>query len=356
MRRLLVGVLVVVALLLAAAIAFRGPISLRLMRSVAEARLAANPLTSLEDGIHVILCGAGGPLPDPERSGPCVAVIAGDTFLVVDAGGSAGRNVAWLQLPAGEIDATLLTHFHSDHIDGLGELALQRWVNAANTESMPVIGPEGVEEVVAGFNRAYQADFGYRTAHHGEDVAPTSGAGTVARPFSVPEPGEFVTVWDQDGMRVTAFRVEHDPVDPAVGYRFDYKGRSVVVSGDTKRSDAVLKAAKGVDLLVHEALSARLVMLMNEAATAAKRPGIAKITHDILDYHTTPVEAAEVAEEAGAGHLLYYHIVPPLLAPGLDVVFLEGVSDAYSGGVTLGVDGSTVSLPAGSSEIVTGSR
>jgi ribonuclease Z len=353
-KRRLVGI----ALLLAAVALFalRGRIALGLMGRALERALVADPIAALDDGLHVLLCGAGGPLPDPVRSGPCTAVVAGRTLVVVDAGTGGARNLQRLGFTPGRTAALFLTHFHSDHIDGLGELAMLRWTGGTQQTPLPVYGPAGVEEVVEGFGRAYRQDATYRTAHHGAAVAPPGGAGMTAHPFALPALGEAVVVWEADGLRVTAFAVEHDPVRPAVGYRFEYGGRSLVVSGDTKKSAQLAAQARGVDLLVHEALSARLVMRMNAAATAAGRANVAKITRDILDYHTTPVEAAELATETGAKHLLLTHIVPPLPVPGLDVVFLDGVSDAYAGGVTLGRDGTLVSLPSGSQEVEVSER
>jgi ribonuclease Z len=150
---------------------------------------------------------------------------------------------------------------------------------------------------------------------------------------------------------VRAFRVEHEPVVPAVGYRFDYGGRSVVVSGDTKKSDNLLAQARGVDLIVHEALSPRLVGILHDAAESAGNAALAKVMTDIPDYHTTPVQAGELAQAAGARHLLFYHVVPALPVPGLEGVFLDGVSAAFSGGVTLGRDGTRISLAAGSESV-----
>jgi ribonuclease Z len=346
-----IGVVLVGAVLLAGIWSCRAPIARRVMERGLARTMSADPIGALPDGLHVLLCGAGGPLPDPVRSGPCVAVVAGETMVVVDAGTGGARNLQRLGFVPGRATALFLTHFHSDHIDGFGELAMLRWTGGSHASPLPVHGPTGVEEVVAGFNAAYRQDFGYRVAHHGEATVPPSGAGTVAVPFAVPAVGEAPVVFSADGLEVRAFVVDHDPVEPAVGYRFDYRGRSVVVSGDTARSANLEALARDVDLLVHEALSPELVARMNAAATAAGRTNLAKITADIPDYHTSPVEAAELAEAAGARHLLYYHVVPPLPVPGLDAVFLEGVSDAYDGGVTLGRDGSFVSLPAGTEAI-----
>jgi ribonuclease Z len=351
MRRVLVTLVAVVGVVALLAWAFRAPIALRLFHAGLERNLAADPIADLPDGLHVVLCGAGGPLPDPLRSGPCTAIVAGRTLFVVDAGTGGARNMGRLGVPPGQVAAVFLTHFHSDHIDGLGELALLRWAGAGHAEPLPVFGPEGVEEVTRGFDRAYAADARYRVAHHGAEVVPPGGAGLVARPFRQPRSGNALTIYDAGGVRVTAFRVNHEPVDPAVGYRFDYAGRSLLVSGDTSRSDEVQRNAQDVDLLIHEGLASRLVAVMTEAASNANRPNLAKIASDIPSYHTTPVEAAGIAQAAGARHLLFNHVVPPLLVPGLESVFLEGVADAYTGPVTLGRDGTTVSLPAGSQAI-----
>ena len=351
MRKVLMvvgGGLVLLALLV---VTFRGPLSLRLMRAGLEQNLGADPFDAFPDGLHVVLCGAGGPLPDPNRSGPCTAIVAGRTLVVVDAGTMGSRNMGPMGVPPGSLDAIFLTHFHSDHIDGLGEMALQRWAGAAHAKPLPVYGPTGVSSVVRGFNDAYQADVRYRVAHHGEATMPPTGAGLEARPFATPADEAPVVVYEADGLTVTAFRVEHEPVDPAVGYRFDYGGRSVLVSGDTKKSAELQRNARGVDLLVHEALDAKLVGVMNEVAMELGRANLAKITFDIPDYHATPVEAAEIAAAADVGHLLYTHIVPPLIVPGMDTIFLEGVSDAYDGPVTLGRDGTRISLPSGSDAI-----
>jgi ribonuclease Z len=346
-RWLLIGLAAVVGLALLAVL-LRGPIALRVMRRVLTHNLTADMIGELPDGLHIVLCGAGGPLPDPVRSGPCVAVVAGKSLFIVDSGSGAARNLTRMLLSPGRVEALFLTHFHSDHIDGLGELAMLRWTSAARQAPLPVFGPNGVEEVVGGFNRAYHMDAGYRTAHHGPIAVPPTGSGMEARMFETPAAGASAIVWEENGLRVTAFKVDHEPVYPAVGYRFDYGGRSVVISGDTKKSDNVLHHAEHVDLLVHEALAPQLVAVLHDAAAAAGRHNVEKIASDILSYHTTPVEAAQIAQSAGVRHLLYYHVIPPLPLPGLESVFLAGVSDAYSGGVTLGRDGTMISLPRSS--------
>ena len=351
MTRTRLALLLTPLLLLAAAYAFRAPLAMRIAERGIERSLSAEPFAALQDGISLALCGAGGPLPDPKRSGPCVAVQAGKLHLVIDAGSGGARNLTRMRFPLGNIDALLLTHFHSDHIDGMGELAMLRWVNAANAAPLPVLGPPGTAQVVAGFNGAYAADARYRSAHHGDVVAPVSGHGMQASEFTVPAPGESVVVLEREGVTVRMFAVNHAPVDPAVGYRIEYGGRSVVVSGDTARSTSLETVAKGADLLVHEALSHEMVGAMHRAAEAAKRPIIAKVTTDIPGYHSSPVDAAKSATAAGVQHLLLYHVVPPLMLPGMEAAFLQGVPEAFSGPVTLGVDGSLFNLPAGTNTV-----
>ena len=130
-----------------------------------------------------------------------------------------------------------------------------------------------------------------------------------AQPFSLGDAGRVVVI-NEGELEVVAFSVDHSPVHPAVGYRIRYKGRTMVLSGDTKLSAAVQREAKGADLLVHEALSPRLVGLLTDAANTSGKARMAKLFTDIVDYHATPEEAADTAREAGVRYLLLNHIVP----------------------------------------------
>lgn len=315
-----------------------------------EQSLAHSLQDELGDGLHLYLCGSGGPMADVARSGPCIAVVAGEHTLLFDAGSGAARNLMRARIDVGAIDAVFLTHFHSDHIDGLGELALNRWVRRANRSPLPVEGPMGVTEVVVGLNRVYAQDAVYRQAHHGDSVAPLSGAGMVAHPWAPPEGDAIVEVWREGDLVVEAFAVDHEPVAPAVGYRISYAGRRAVISGDTSASANVARFSRGVDALFHEALSPELVGMLGDAGRARGDAIVEQIMIDIPGYHTSPVEAAQIAAEAGVGHLIYYHVVPPMPLPGMDRIFLEGVAPVFANH-TLGVDGLRVSLPAGSDAI-----
>jgi ribonuclease Z len=291
---------------------FQEQIGERIFARAVDTAVARNVIGDLPDGIHVVLCGTGSPLPDPARAGPCSGVIIDGKMFIVDIGGGAVRNLGLMGLNPGATEALLLTHFHSDHIDGMGELMMQRWAGGGRDAPLPVIAPEGVEAIVDGLNAAYAADAQYRIAHHGKATMSLTGAGGAARPFSMSGGQAQLVVHNQGGIKITAFLVDHKPIAPAVGYRFDYKGRSVVFSGDTVKLPAVAKACNGCDLLVHEVLNAKMVGTMEKAFGQAGRKRLEKIMADIQNYHTTPVEAAETAKAGKAKMLVLSHIVPAL--------------------------------------------
>jgi ribonuclease Z len=317
---------------------------------IATHRMASDLLDALPDGLHIGLCGAGSPMPDERRMGACTVVIAGQRLFVFDTGNASARNIGKLGISHGHIEAIFLTHFHSDHIDGLGELLMQRWVSTGNATPVPLYGPPGVDKVVNGFMQAYNQDQHYRVTHHGEKTLPGSGFGATVMPFTAPESGHLILLKDAD-LEISAFNVDHSPVHPAVGYAIRYKGRSIVLSGDTKKSTAVQREAEGVDVLVHEALSAPMVGLLEQAATSAGRLNVKKLMADIVDYHTSPEQAAETARDAKVKFLLLNHIAPPLPLPGMEKAFLGTAPDIYSGPLRVGADGDFLSLPVGSTDI-----
>ncbi len=329
----------------------RGRIGLAAVKRALPARMAADPVAGLPDGLHAAIAGSGSPLPDPKRGNPCVAVIAGERVFVVDAGEGASETLNRMQMPAQRIEAVLLTHFHSDHIGGLGSLAIQRWAARSASTPMRVLGPPGVERVVAGYNEAYALDSGYRTAHHGEAILPSGGAGLAAEPFALPEGGDSRVVLQDGDLTISAFTVIHAPAEPAVGFRFDYKGRSLVISGDTAYTDVLVRASKGADLLIHDALSRELLKLAEDAARKAGLPERAKIFSDLPDYHASPAEAADAAREAGVRALVLTHIVPPLPMKALEGPFLGDAAERFTGPLWIARDGDLYSVAAGTGAV-----
>ena len=343
---------VIALAVLGGAFVFQRPLGLSLMKRFVDQGMANQLVSSLPDGLHVGLCGSGSPMPDATRSGPCAVVIAGRHVFIVDVGEGGPRKLALMGVQPGLVEGVLLTHFHSDHIGSLGELLLQRWTTGSHADQLPVYGPQGVESVVAGFNLAYGLDKGYRVAHHGAATMPPSGSGGEAHPFTIVEGSDAAqVVLQRDGLTITAFPVDHTPIFPAVGYRFDYGGRSIVISGDTAPSQSLAKAATGADVLFHEGLQVTMVGVMNEAAERNGRATAAKITHDIPSYHTTPEDAAKLATEAGVKALVFYHTIPPLPISYLNAVFLGDARTLYSGPITVSTDGLLVTLPSGTAAI-----
>jgi ribonuclease Z len=331
-----------------------------LFRRVIAHNLAATRNDLLEsDALRVVLCGTGDPLPDRNRANSCTAIFAGGNIYLVDIGPGSWKNLSLWRISAPRVAAILLTHFHSDHIGDLGEANLETWANGRD-HSLRVYGPPGVEQVVDGFAQAYSLDEGYRIAHHGAALMPA--ANWQMQPITVkidtppgtsPCAGGTAPVLQENGLKVTGFTVDHAPVAPAYGYRFDYKGRSVVVSGDTIKCANLVAVAKGADVLIHEAQSAHLVQLIQEGAERIGNARIAKIMSDIQRYHTTPVDAASEANQAGVQLLVLNHLGPPTPNLLARIAFMRGVSDVRPSGVLIGYDGMLLTLPAGSKDIET---
>jgi len=327
--------------------------ALTLFGSAGVAQFGALPpdrSSLLEDGaMHVVICGSGSPLPSAERAGPCTAVIVDGRIFLVDTGSGAIENLRLWGIPLGPLAGVLLTHFHSDHIAEVGETIFASWVSG-RTEPLDIHGPTGVAQVVEGFLTAYELDTSYRIAHHGEDILPPAGARANARTLGLSETEPSRVFYDRDGLVITAFLVDHEPIAPAVGYRFDFGGRSVVLSGDTVRSANLVEASRGVDVLVHEILSDAAIGMAAQAFAAAGNERTGKLIADTLDYHIFPADLHALAAEAGVGLLVLSHLAPPLPAVQADAVFLRGRADDAPNDARVAVDGMHIVLSAGSDE------
>ncbi len=339
-------IFIVVAAFLLIAILTRIPaVQDRVMTSALN-NLQNQEVDLYDNSLTALVCGSRSPLPHPRRAETCILINAGGSYYVIDVGDGSASNLRSYGVNLGKIKAVLLTHLHSDHISDLADIHMGTWVAQSRTKRLDVYGPSGVEFVTKGFEDAYKLDFKYRNEHHGDEVAPINIVGFDPHPVDLLNP----VVINENGLKVTAFKVPHDPVKPALGYRFDFKGRSIVISGDTSYSENLITYAKDADVLFHEAQANHILEIMKGVANKAGNPLTAKILDDITTYHTTPKDAAKVANLANVDHLVFYHLTPSPRNSMMERMFFRGVNKIRKDW-SVADDGTMVVLPLDSDEI-----
>jgi ribonuclease Z len=292
----------------------------------------------LMDGkLHIFLLGSGGPMNNNKRVASSIGVIASGEFILFDVGPGSYRNVDVMRLPAENLSAVFLTHFHSDHIGDLGEANMLSWVNGRD-HPLEVYGPKGVEKVVKGFEMAYELDTGYRIAHHGNETVPREYGAMISNIISLEDPRKRKLCFDKNGLQVFAFKVDHPPIKPAFGYRIEYKGKIVIITGDTIKTENLVKHCQNADILFSEAISYTMLDNIAAGAKKLKLERYAKILTDIQNYHMNPPTAAELAKEAHVKKLVLVHITPPLPNENAEKVYLQGLNEVFDGEIVLGED------------------
>ena len=316
-----------------------GIIGLVFYSAVAGAQTAPSPSVAF-DGLKITLCGTSSPLPAPGRAQACVAVETPDHLYIVDAGSGSAATAQLSGIPLGKLRGILLTHYHSDHISDIGDFNLNSWV-AGRPAPLQIIGPQGVSRIVEGLNITYELDRGYRVAHHGAELLDPELGILQSRTI------EEGVIMDEDGMKITAFEVSHPPIEPAYGYRLDYGGRSLVISGDSLVTEKIVELSDGADVVIHDAMALQLVQGAEAMSRRAGNTRIATVLHDIQDYHATSTDLARLATEAEIGQLALYHLVPAPRNAMANAAFKAGLPD----GALITEDGMVISLPANSKEI-----
>src|SRR6476620_4518141 len=252
--------------------------------------------TKADSDFKVTLLGTGTPIPIPDRFGPSTLVEAGNQKLLFGAGRGATIRLRQISATKGtgmimtKINALFLTHFHSDHTLGIPDLWLTGWLGNSRKEPFRLIGPVGAKSLMTNLENAYALDIKIRLE---DEKLPPEGIATVVEEFE-----KDGVVYDRDGVKVIAFTVDHGAaIKPAVGYRIEYKGHAVLISGDTRYEQNVIKYGTGVDLLIHEVCVVRPELLSN--------PYIKRV----VDHHTTPREAGQVFSLAKPKLAVYSHLV-----------------------------------------------
>lgn len=265
--------------------------------------------------MQVILLGTGFPRPDPERAGPATAVVVGEKVFVVDAGRGVVLRLAATEFKLKQVQAVFLTHLHSDHTSGLPDLFTSTWIFGRKTP-LELYGPKGTKGVAKALLEYFKEDIHIRRDL--TEMQPAEGAKINAH-----EIREGVVYQDAD-VTITAFDVDHRPVAPAFGYRFDSRGRSIVISGDTRPSENLIRHARGVDVLVHEVYLPEYLDKVDIPEVAAR----------LKHHHSSPEEVGEVAQRAGVKLLVLTHLVPG----NEDKAIVERVSKRFAGRVVAGKD------------------
>ena len=296
--------------------------ALALARALVLASVLQSPATpTVADTMRLVLLGTGTPLADPDRSGPAVAIVVNGDAYIVDAGpgivrrAAAAARAGTAALSVRNLRRVFITHLHSDHTLGLPDLMLSPAVLHRNAP-LEVYGPPGIEHMVDAILDAYREDIRLRIdgLEHGEPAGYRMDVHEVV-------PG---VVYRDSSVTVTAFRVEHGSWPYAYGYRFQSADRTIVVSGDTRPTDAVAEACGGCDILVHEVYAQQ---------GFDRLPASGKAYH--ASFHTSAVELGRIAARARPKLLVLYH---QLFFGSTDEEILREVREGFPGRVVSGKD------------------
>ena len=276
--------------------------------------------------IKATLLGTGAPVPSIERFGPSILVEAGGQKLLFDCGRGAGQRLWQLKIPLGQIDALFLTHLHSDHIVGIPDVWLTGWIPAVygrRVYPFQIFGPGGTKGMMENLVKAFSWDIRTRSKEKNK-----ADSGALVNATDIKEG----VIWEKNGVKVTPFTVRHaEFIDSALGYRIDFAGHSIVLSGDTRYSENLIRYAKGTDVVIHEVAAA------NEHSTQTSL-----LVNQILGFHTSPEDAGKVFEQIKPKLAVYSHIVlltaDPSIPPPTINDLTTRTQKIYKGALQVGED------------------
>jgi ribonuclease Z len=280
--------------------------------------MAENVREPVTGEMRVTLLGTGGPTPVMERFGPATLVQAGGQSLLFDVGRGALQRLFSLRHPLKQVRNIFLTHLHSDHLVGLPDLWLTGWLQGRPEEPLRVWGPRGTRDLMTHLDQAFQFDIRIRLF---DDRPPPEGIVVLAQEVSEG------TVYEHEGVKVTAFEVDHSPIRPAFGYRIDYQGRAVAISGDTRFSQNVILNSRGVDVIVHEVIAVDLMRMR-----PSSNP---ELLERVIGHHTPPEQAGELFTAIQPRLAVYSHVLP-VTANARDLI--PATRRTYGGRLEVGED------------------
>jgi ribonuclease BN (tRNA processing enzyme)/glycerophosphoryl diester phosphodiesterase len=301
-------------------------------------KLVSGEVGEVQPRIKVTLLGTGAPVPSIERFGPSILVEAGEQKLLFDCGRGAGQRLWQLKIPLGQINALFLTHLHSDHVVGIPDVWLTGWIPAAyGRRSNPflVFGPNGTKDMMENLVKAFSWDINTRSKEQNKTYS-----GALVNPADIKEG----FIWEKNGVKVTPFTVRHSEfIDSALGYRIDYAGYSVILSGDTRYSENLVRYAKGADVVIHEVAAA------NEHSMQTS-----PLINQILGFHTSPEDAGKVFEQIKPKLAVFSHIVLLTADPSIPPPTINDLTNRtlkiYKGALQVGED--LLSIEIGNKVIV----
>ena len=265
--------------------------------------------------MEVTLLGTGTPKPSIDRFGPSTLIEANGSYFIFDSGRGVSIRLQQAGVALSKVENIFLTHLHSDHISGLSDLWLTSWI-WQRQHPIQLTGPVGILALSQHLELAHQADFAYRTKN--TNLNPNFF------PILTKEISSEGIIYQHNGIKITAFLVNHNPVEPAYGYRIDSGEQSIVISGDTSFSKNLIKHAKGADLLIHEIAAANSELL-------AGNPRLQKV----ISYHTTPQQAGQIFKAAEPKAAVFNHV---LLFGISERAVLDATRESFNGDVRMGYD------------------
>jgi len=293
--------------------------------AVAGAGLLPRPTTAQGAKTRLILLGTGGgPRPRKASSAPAQVVVANGTPYVIDCGDGVARQLVFAGVPLDTLRHIFITHQHSDHNADYGNLIWLAWTAGLRTR-VDAWGPPPLAKMTRLFFEMNAYDIDTRIANEGR-VA-------LVPLVHVHERSEAGLVMQDENVKVTAALVDHPPVVPAFAYRFDAVDRSIVFSGDTARSESVVRLAQGADVLVHSALYVPAVDRM-----VARVPNAARLKESIITHQTSAEDAGRVAQAAGVKTLVLTHLVPPDDPEVTEQMWRDAAQAHFRGQVIVGRD------------------